>query len=104
LSYSAAIVRNLLGVVMSRPMSNAELNKLMEHIAKANNPFKYSLNGLPPIKYVHPNYDNRTGYWFSITLRTMGGMETVFHTQNECRDLKESLYERVMAYLTTVIS
>jgi hypothetical protein len=65
-------------------MSNAEFSQLMQRIA---------------IKYVHPNFDNRLGMWWSITIRTMGGREELFHTQNECRDLKESLFERVNKFL-----
>jgi len=81
-------------------MSQEELNKLMEHIQKYHNPLKvFPRSQLKAVKYVHPNYDNRTGEWFSITIRTTDMDEVLFHTQNECSDLKESLFERVMAYL-----
>lgn len=54
--------------------------------------------GKPVVKYVHPNIDIRTGHCFSITLRGYGWEES-FHTQNECSELKESLYDRVVTFL-----
>lgn len=88
---------------MSRPMTSAELSMIMKRVSKDFNPFSARMNpigeSITTIKYVHPNYDNRTGTWFSIELRTMGGASNVFHTQNECRDLKESLFERVNTFL-----
>jgi hypothetical protein len=37
--------------------------------------------------------------WHNIKLITVGGQEILFHTSNECRDMEESLFERVMAFL-----
>lgn len=54
----------------------------------------------PVVKYVDPCFDMRDNKVFALTLRGFGN-DAVFHCVNECRDLKESLYERVMAYLTT---
>lgn len=82
---------------MSRAMTMTELGDLLKHIAAEHSPFQNKTGGRV-IKYVHPNIDMRDFKCFSITLRGYG-TETLFHTQNECRDLPQSLYERVMLWL-----
>ncbi len=81
---------------MSRAMTMTELGELLKHISAEHSPFKHKAGRV--IKYVHPNIDMRDFMCFSITLRGFGS-ETLFHTQNECRDLPQSLYERVMLWL-----
>ena len=81
---------------MSAAMSMRELGELLKHIRQHYSP------GTPGaktwVKYVHPNIDNRDGKCFSVLLRGYG-WEMLFHTQNECRDLSESLYQRVVSFL-----
>lgn len=81
-------------------MTLAELNQLLSHIKNNNGPYGSRVRHTPIIKYVDPHLDMRDGMCFAITFRN-AGEETVFHTQNECRDLPETLYERVMKWLTT---
>lgn len=83
-------------------MSFQEFAKLITYIANNNSPFK-SPYPKPSVKYVDPHFDMRTNSVFSLTLRGFGSEDKVFHTQNECRDLPESLFERVMKYLDTPI-
>jgi hypothetical protein len=87
---------------MSAPMSFQEFATLITYIANRNSPFR-SPYPRPSIKYVDPVFDMRTNSVFAITLRGFGSEDKVFHTQNECRDLPESLYERVMNYLDTPV-
>jgi hypothetical protein len=89
---------------MVQPMSFQEFGNLLKYIANNNSPFRHTTPHTPCIKYVDPHFDMRTNSCFSMTLRTMGAGEHVFHTQNECRDLPTSLYDRVMAFLTTQVS
>jgi hypothetical protein len=88
---------------MSRPMTHEELTQVLKKVAEENSPFRTCLlpNGKyrPSIKYVDPCFDNRTGDWFSITFRTMGAGEKRFHCVNEFREVKESLFERIMKWL-----
>lgn len=81
---------------MSRPITKAELIELLHHIRQEHSPVK-RLGG-KTIKYVDPHIDMRDGAVFSVTFRGYGWEETL-HTQNECRDLPETLFERCMAWL-----
>ncbi len=85
---------------MSAPMSFQEFGNLLKYIAANNSPLnaKYPK---PTVKYVDPVMDMRTNCVFAVTLRGFGCADKVFHTQNECRDLEESLEERIRAYLDT---
>lgn len=83
---------------MSRPMDFKEFAAVVNHISKNNSPF-VGRSDVPTVKYIDPHFDMRSNTVFSITFRLMGGGEQVFYCQNECRDLKESLFERCMAYL-----
>ena len=82
---------------MSRPMQHDELAKVLARIEKERSPFASGLK--TSIKYVVPHFDNRAGTWFSIQFKTMGGREISFYCANEFRDVKETLFERVMAFL-----
>lgn len=82
-------------------MSFQEFGNLLKYIANNNSPFRHTNSKTPSVKYVDPHFDMRTGTCFAMTIRTMGMGEFVFHTQNECRDLPNTLYERVMEFLTT---
>ena len=82
---------------MSKPMSPDELNELLRHISLEHGPFRRPAIG-KQVKYVHPNIDMRSNCVFSITLRGYS-WEEHFYTQNECRDLPESLFERCMKFL-----
>ena len=87
---------------MSNPMSFQEFANIVKHIQHNNSPLTRT-GGLPNIKYIDPVLDMRTNSVFAITFRGFGNADTTFHTQNECMDLKETLYERVMSYLITPI-
>lgn len=82
---------------MSRPMNFKEAGALISMIYQEHSPFKPA-SGTRIVKYIDPHFDMRTGHCFAITLRGYGWEQT-FHTQNECRDLPESLYDRVVKFL-----
>lgn len=82
---------------MSRPMSFKEAGALISMIYQEHSPIE-AVRGTRIVKYIDPHFDMRTGHCFSITLRGYGWEQT-FHTQNECRDLPESLYDRVVKFL-----
>lgn len=86
---------------MSKPMSFQDFAEVVTYIANNNSPFNRKPNK-PVVKYIDPHFDMRTNSVFAITFRGYG-TETVFHTQNECRDLPETLKERIMKYLNTPI-
>lgn len=73
---------------------------LIKYIQENNSPFKGRKNH-PTIKYIDPVFDMRTDTVFALTLRGFGSEDVVFHTQNECRDLPQSLFDRVKEYLDT---
>ena len=77
-------------------MDMKELGKLLDHVRVAHS-FCRESHGRS-IKYIDPHIDTRTWDCFAITFRFAGGEHTL-HTQNECRDLPESLYERCMNWL-----
>ena len=83
---------------MSRQMNHEELAKVMKRVQLERGPFVTAL-GVTAIKYVVPHFDNRTQQWFSIQFKTMSGREISFYCVNEFREVKESLFERVMAFL-----
>lgn len=77
-------------------MSMKELGRLLEHIRKEHS-FCLQRKGRS-VKYIDPHIDTRTWHCFAITFR--GGCEEItLHTQNECRDLPKSLYDRCMQWL-----
>ena len=82
---------------MSQPMTFQEAGDLLKHIRDFHSPFS-AHRTRKVVKYADPHFDMRTGHCFAIKLRGYGWEET-FHTQNECRDLPESLFERVIAFL-----
>lgn len=82
---------------MSKPMTMSELTELLKHIQSDHSFCRNNGKGRH-VKYIDPHIDTRDWMCFSITFRLFGEPVT-FHTQNECRDLPESLYERVMAWL-----
>ena len=83
---------------MSQPMSFSRTGQLLKLIYEQHSPFVPGNGRI--VKYVDPHIDMRTGHCFALTLRGYGWQQH-FHTQNECRDLPESLYDRVVAFLTT---
>lgn len=78
-------------------MSFQEFGNLLKYIAANNSPLA-SPYPKPCVKYIDPVFDMRTNSVFAVTFRGYGD-EKVFHTQNECRDLEESLDQRIRAYL-----
>jgi len=88
---------------MSNAMTLEEMNNVLSHIRQHNGPYGPRVRHTPMIKYVAPQIDMRDGMCYAISFRN-AGEETVFHTQNECRDLPETLYERVMKWLTTPVT
>ena len=86
---------------MSNPMTMQEFVNVTKHVLTNNSPFLHTIKGTPVVKYIDPHIDCRFSNVFSITFRTMGAGETNFHCMNEFRDIEESLYERVMKWLTT---
>ena len=79
-------------------MSFQEFGNLLKYIANNNSP----MNGRypkPMVKYVDPVMDMRTNEVFAVTLRGFGFEDKVFHTQNECRDLPQSLEDRIREFL-----
>lgn len=83
---------------MSAPMNMQQLGALIKHIREHHSPDTCGVNG-KVVKYFHPNIDMRDGKCFSVLLRGYG-WEELIHTQNECRDLPESLDQRVRAFLS----
>lgn len=79
-------------------MSMTELGDLLKHISEEHSPFGCRRG--KTVKYVDPHIDMRDFKCFSITLRSFS-YEKHFHTQNECRDLEKSLFNRVMEWLDT---
>jgi len=80
-------------------MSFQEFVDIIKYVQKHNSPFVHRKPGHPTVKYMDPCLDMRTNTVFAITLRGFGNTQ-LFHTQNECRDLSQTLKERVLAYLT----
>lgn len=85
---------------MSKPMSFQEFGNLWKYIHENNSPLTCNPNRRS-VKYMDPVIDMRTNSVFAITLRGFGSEDITFHTQNECRDLPQSLFERVKEYLDT---
>ena len=90
---------------MSRPMNFKEFAEMVNFIQNHNSPFSggHRWDGerairLPVVKYFDPVFDMRSNTVLSVTFRGFGS-ERLFHCQNECRELPESLFERVMKYL-----
>lgn len=80
-------------------MTFPEFKTLLQHIDKEHSPLgRYPNSSGKTVKYVDPHIDMRTGTIFSITFRGYG-WEKNLHTQNECMDLKDSLYTRCMNFL-----
>lgn len=82
-------------------MSFQQFADMVRYIAKNNSPFE-SPYPRPNVKYIDPVFDMRTNTVFAVTFRGFGS-DKVFHTQNECRDLPESLYDRIITWLDTPI-
>lgn len=81
---------------MSAAMTMTELGDLLRHIHAEHSPFARA--GGRAVKYVDPHIDMRDFKCFAITFRGWGS-DATFHTQNECRDLPDSLFDRCMAWL-----
>lgn len=84
---------------MSAPMTFPQFRDLLKHISHEHSPNRDPVNPKGrQVKYVDPHIDMRTGHVFALKLRGYTWDKTL-HTQNECRDLKESLYDRCMQFL-----
>ena len=83
---------------MSAGMTMEQLGKLIAHVASYNSPLTCH-GGVPVVKYIDPRIDMRYGICFSITFQGYVAAKN-FNIVNENRHLKESLYDRCMAYLT----
>lgn len=81
-------------------MSFQEFADLVKYIQVNNSPMRGRRN-YPSIKYVDPHLDMRFNTVFALTLRGFGMEDITFHTQNECRDLPQSLFDRVKEFLDT---
>lgn len=82
---------------MSSPMSMADFNALIEHIWAEHSPAQCGKYGRC-VKYVNPRIDMRDGAVYAVEFRGFG-WEKILHTQNECRDLPESLFDRCNSFL-----
>lgn len=80
-------------------MSLNEFAKLVNLIRAEHHPYERVKDGKRRIKYIYPSIDFRTDSVFAIRLSEFPGPITAFHTQNECRDLPKSLYERIVNWL-----
>lgn len=80
-------------------MTSKECGELLNHTRQHHSPLS-AKRGVRIVKYVDPHFDMRTGHCFAIKLRGYG-WEELFHTQNECIDLTESLYTRVLNFPNT---
>lgn len=81
---------------MSRAMTFREFNDLLILIAK-NHSMLTGTSGFR-VKYIYPSIDMRTNSVFAVRLNS-GFSEVFLHTQNECRDMPETLFERCVAVL-----
>jgi hypothetical protein len=85
---------------MSRAMDFKEFAALLRIIEAEHNPLGSSGLGTKYlVKYLDPVIDMRTSSVFAIKLRTFGGPEFFLHTQNEAREIPESLFERCLNVL-----
>lgn len=83
---------------MSKALSFKEFAEIVNFI-KDHRSFGIGEVGYPSVKYIDPVFDMRTNTIFSIKFR--GSFEKHFHCVNECRDLTESMFERIMEWLNT---
>lgn len=82
---------------MSLAMTFNEFAILVNFVKNKRSPYAKGLLARH-VKYIDPHFDMRTNDVFSITFRGFGD-ERQFHVCNECRDIKESLFERCMSWL-----
>lgn len=75
-----------------------ELGDLLNNI-RTSHSFCRPIADARHVKYVDPHIDTRDWTCFAITFRGGSAQEKHLHTQNECRDLPRSLYERCMSWL-----
>ena len=80
-----------------KTMSLAEFATLFKHIQEEHSP-KTMPHLVKCVKYIDPHFDMRTNTVFAIGFRGYG-WDKVLHTQNEYRDLPDSLYTRCMNFL-----
>jgi hypothetical protein len=85
---------------MSAAMTFTEFGNIVKYIRNNNTSTNMLDRTCPVIKYIDPHLDMRTNDVFSIMFRGFG-WERRFHCVNECRDLPESLHDRIMTFLTT---
>lgn len=84
---------------MSKAMNLQEFADLVNLIMKDHSPIKTVVSPKRRIKYIYPSIDFRTNDVFAVKLAEFPGLTVVFHTQNDCRDLPDSLYERIVKWL-----
>lgn len=83
---------------MSKALSFKEFSQIVNYISEKRS-MQNNEVGYPYVKYIDPVFDMRTNTVFSIKFR--GAFEKHFHCVNECRDLTESMFERIMTWLNT---
>ena len=83
---------------MSKALTFKEFAEIVNYISEKRNMLNNEI-GYPYVKYIDPVFDMRTNTIFSITFRGLG--EKQFHCVNECRDLTESMFQRIMTWLNT---
>lgn len=76
----------------------SEFNALMQFVSQNCSSLSNQAN--KTVKYVDPVFDMRTGLCFSITFREYGGKATNFNCSNENREIKDSLYNVCVNWLT----
>ena len=84
---------------MSKAMSLNEFAALANLIRAEHSPYKAVAPGKRRVKYIYPSLDFRTEEVFAVRLSEFPGPIVAFHTQNDCRDLPKSLYERIVNWL-----
>lgn len=84
---------------MSKPMTPKEFLTLLKYIQDFNSPVRPIDPKRKKIKYMYPSIDFRTNTVFAVEFRGFGIDHLVFHCQNECCDLPDSLFTRVKAWL-----
>jgi hypothetical protein len=93
------------GGMMSKAMTIFEFNQLVAHITEKHPPYMSKFTrenkGLvgKGIKYIYPSFDMRDIKVFAVSFNGFSFGDKTFHTQNDCRDLPESLFDRIMAWL-----
>ena len=90
---------------MSRAMTMDEFELLVKHIQAEHPPYRSRYSGKDKkmrqhrVKYIYPSIDMRDNKVFAVGFSGFTFADETFHTQNECRELSESLFDRIMNWL-----